>query len=104
LISLSKDGEILIHLLSADTVFPLNLYQDPFLRSWRNLTQDFGILLYYGTVWYLLDVLRIRFGPFASTYLNFVHTVKPAYNDHTWDPKIVAVVDRWSLFLWACVL
>ena len=23
-------------------------------------------------------------------------TVKPAYNDHPWDPKIVAVVDRWS--------
>ena len=25
-------------------------------------------------------------------------TVKPVYNDHPWDPKIVAVVDRWSLF------
>ena len=25
-------------------------------------------------------------------------TVKPAYNDHSWDPKFVAVVDRWSLF------
>ena len=25
-------------------------------------------------------------------------TVKPAYNDHTWEPKLVAVVDRWSLF------
>ena len=25
-------------------------------------------------------------------------TVKPVYNDHHWDPKIVAVVDRWSLF------
>ena len=26
------------------------------------------------------------------------YTVKPVYNDHPWDPKIVAVVDRWSLF------
>ncbi len=25
-------------------------------------------------------------------------TVKPVYNDHRWDPKIVAVVNRWSLF------
>jgi hypothetical protein len=26
------------------------------------------------------------------------NTVKPVYNDHPWDPEIVAVVDRWSLF------
>jgi len=26
------------------------------------------------------------------------YTVKPVYNDHPWDPKIVAVVDSWSLF------
>ena len=26
------------------------------------------------------------------------NTVKPVYNDHPWDPNIVAVVDRWSLF------
>ena len=25
-------------------------------------------------------------------------TVKPVYNDHTWNPKIVTVVDKWSLF------
>ena len=25
-------------------------------------------------------------------------TVKPLYNDHPWDPRVVAVVDRWSLF------
>jgi hypothetical protein len=25
-------------------------------------------------------------------------TVEPVNNDHPWDPKIVAVVDRWSLF------
>jgi hypothetical protein len=23
--------------------------------------------------------------------------VKPVFNDHHWDPKILAVVDRWSL-------
>ena len=28
----------------------------------------------------------------------FEITVKPVYNDHPWDPKIVAAVDRWSLF------
>jgi len=27
-----------------------------------------------------------------------IHTVKPVYNDRPWDHKIVAVVDRWSLF------
>jgi hypothetical protein len=26
------------------------------------------------------------------------NTVKPVYNDHPRDPKIVAVVGRWSLF------
>ncbi len=26
------------------------------------------------------------------------NTVKLVYNDHRWDPKIVAVIDRWSLF------
>jgi hypothetical protein len=25
-------------------------------------------------------------------------TVKPVNNDHPWDPKIVAIVDMWSLF------
>jgi hypothetical protein len=25
-------------------------------------------------------------------------TVKPVYNDHPWDPKMVAAVDRWLLF------
>jgi hypothetical protein len=24
-------------------------------------------------------------------------TVKPVYNGHPWDPKILAVVDRWPL-------
>jgi hypothetical protein len=27
-----------------------------------------------------------------------INTVKPVYNNHPWDPKIVAVVDRWPLF------
>ncbi len=25
-------------------------------------------------------------------------TIRLVYNDHPWDPKIVAVFDRWSLF------
>ena len=25
-------------------------------------------------------------------------TIKDVYNDQTWDPKIVIIVDRWSLF------
>ena len=28
----------------------------------------------------------------------YIYTVKPVYNGHPWDPKIEAVVDRWSLF------
>ena len=41
---------------------------------------------------------------FRSLYLpSFVFgvlyfTIKPVYNDYPWDPKKVAVVDRWSLF------
>ena len=34
----------------------------------------------------------------------FLSTVKPVYNDHPWDPKMVAVVDRWSLFRGTFVL
>ncbi len=39
----------------------------------------------------------------AWTFLNpqkniFLITIKPEYNDHLQDPKIVVVVDRWSLF------
>jgi len=28
-----------------------------------------------------------------------MYSQKLVYNDHPWDPKIVAVVDRWSLFI-----
>ncbi len=28
----------------------------------------------------------------------FAFKVKPVFNDHPWDSKIVAIVDRWSLF------
>jgi hypothetical protein len=27
-----------------------------------------------------------------------IDTVKPVHNDHPWNPKKVAIVDRWSLF------
>jgi hypothetical protein len=38
-------------------------------------------------------------GTHASKFaVKFRDTVKPLYNDHPRDPKIVAVVDRWSLF------
>ncbi len=32
------------------------------------------------------------------------YTVKPVYNHHPWDPKLEAVVDRWSLFRGSFVL
>ncbi len=32
------------------------------------------------------------------TLVELLCTVKPLYNDHPWDPKIVSVVDRCSLF------
>ena len=45
-----------------------------------------------------------QFEQSASLFLvSFSHihtqrnTVNPGYNDHPWDPKIVVVVDRWSL-------
>jgi len=28
-----------------------------------------------------------------------IYSIEPVYNNHPWDPKIVAVVDRWSLVL-----
>jgi hypothetical protein len=35
----------------------------------------------------------------TMTFVNkFDCTIKPVYNDHPRDPKIVVVVDRWSLF------
>ncbi len=35
---------------------------------------------------------------------HLMYTVKPVYNDHPWDTKFVAVVDRWSLFIGRFVL
>ncbi len=32
------------------------------------------------------------------SFIAVTRTVKPVYNDHPWDRKMVAVVDRWSLF------
>ncbi len=44
----------------------------------------------------MLDIFK---GIITFKYLwHNVSTVKPVYNDHTRDPKIVAIVDRWSLF------
>jgi hypothetical protein len=33
-----------------------------------------------------------------NCWSNFIYTFKPMYNDHPRDPKIVAVVEKWSLF------
>jgi hypothetical protein len=30
--------------------------------------------------------------------LKFENAVKPVYNDNPWDPNILAIDDRWSLF------
>jgi hypothetical protein len=49
-------------------------------KSWEDIKSDF-----YGT-----------FG--QSKGNDDTCTVKPVYTDHPWDPKLVAVVDRWSLF------
>ncbi len=35
---------------------------------------------------------------------DYISAVQSKYNDHTSEPKIVAVVDRWSLFKGALVL
>jgi len=57
---------------------------------------------------FLEEVILLRFPNTFTTVITIfltkkfskviLSTVKPVYNDHPWDPKIVAVVDRWSLF------
>ncbi len=32
------------------------------------------------------------------TKLKLKYTVEPLYNYHPWDPKVVSIVERWSLF------
>ena len=48
-----------------------------------------------------VGVVRNRIGPLEKfkQFVEVKNTVKPVYNDHPWDPKIVVVVDRWSFFL-----
>ncbi len=51
---------------------------------------------------------QINFINFVKLYLKlkesllslkiYLYIIKPVYNGQPWDPKIVAVVDRWSLF------
>jgi hypothetical protein len=49
-----------------------------------------------------LTISRAATGAFStmlgSTFRSVSLMSKLVYNDHPWDPKIVAVVDRWSLF------
>ncbi len=44
--------------------------------------------IYFEEIWSDLDL--------GSKFI--LHTVKPVANDHPWDPKIVGIVDCWSLF------
>ena len=43
-------------------------------------------------------VFAFRLCQQRERHASLKNTVKPVYNDHPWDPKIVAFVDRWSLF------
>ncbi len=36
-------------------------------------------------------------GGWQNPWIFVVYTVKPVYNNQPWDPKFVAVVDRWLL-------
>ncbi len=40
----------------------------------------------------------VTFCPIIELYAS-ICKVKPLYNDHPWDTKIVFVVDRWSLYI-----
>ncbi len=69
----------------------------PFLAFWHFATTVKGLKLWYARV--AVAQPPPEFNP--TKYLLLLtntNTVKPVYNDHPWDPKIVAVVDRWSLF------
>ncbi len=66
--------------------------------NWRTLSYKYAICLecVHDTFW------PANTGDLSLNYqliiYGFPYTVKPVYNDHPWDSKIVAVADRWSLF------
>jgi hypothetical protein len=43
-------------------------------------------------------IFQVSSSSYLLNSLELSSTVKLLYNDHPWDPKKVAVVDRWSLF------
>ncbi len=62
-------------LFEIDTIW--NVFADRNLQLFRSLIKNCDMLL-------------------AMLLCN--STVKPVYNDHPWNKKILAIVDRWSLF------
>ncbi len=60
---------------------------DPKIKEEKLTIEYFSPLFFH---WF--HILLLTFN------LLFYDTVKPEYNDHPRDSKIVAVVDRWSLF------
>jgi hypothetical protein len=50
------------------------------------------VIVFKQTLCYIIDTYYLPWDSVLS------YTAKPVYNDHPWDPKIVAVVRRWSLF------
>jgi hypothetical protein len=75
---------------------------DSDIRLTRRLTRDISqrgrdlkvIKKPFLTFW--MPILRV-FMNALIIHLKY-STLKPVYNNHSWDPKIMAVVDRWSLF------
>ena len=72
--------------------------------SWRHFGSNFRRKkvrffvnsLFEHLLFYFINILQ---APFCTNiFVILLYTVKPAYNDHTRDPKIVAAVDRRSLF------
>ncbi len=43
-------------------------------------------------------IFQVSSSSYLLNSIELSSTVKLVYNDHPWDPKKVAVVDRWSLF------
>jgi hypothetical protein len=57
---------------------------------------NFYKFYFFPRLGYLVTDDSIRFQTYYQQLLQII--VKPVYNDHPWDPKVVTVVDRWSLF------
>ncbi len=60
------------------------------IRGWK--------LSIYPNTFDLISKLVAIVASWQGSKRESIYAVKPMYNDHPWDPKIVAVVDRWLLF------